>query len=1003
MSGAKTKTEIKKLDRYPGLRPFVKEDSGLFFGRNTEILQLVDSIKVNKTLVLFGKSGLGKSSLVHAGVAPKLVEAGFLPLTIRFLDQKEEPLAAVAAQIQSQLKNNAPVEKIGNDLGKLFMKWKLPEKPVLVFDQFEEFFYYPPEKRERAISELASLLNQSFTITTANKDFITAVPEEKHKPEKTVKIDVSPRMLFLIRSDRYNMMNELAEKIPGLFNNRFELKPLLKAKAEQSIVLPGQIIKPANPELIFKAPPYRYSVEALQMILKSLGNKEEEIESSQLQILCQELEEIVQKNFGKLPALQRIVEPVHFKGENGIKEILNRFYWKQLEKLKADAGLSLSDEDLRFVRRLIENELVKGGKRVLQSEEAVREFLENMKPSVDRIGDKNKADAVIDKLLDLRLIREEESHRGKVYEISHDTLLESIIKLRDERVKQEARQKAKEQQALLKHEKMRADENEKLKKEARSALGKAKKAENDANRARRKAEEAERQAKKTLRLAVIALFVVLGFACGIYFLWQSTKEQKNKLNRISGQALLLNAARAYEDQNHALAFNLAWAADSLLGNKGQLVDSLVSKWDLKEYSGQVEVSADGSTVTCQYGNRMMELFRVTDSLRRNNKNLLFNEADGFTVSEDGTTLAVVDTVNKQFRFYKLSVTDNRLDTVRIWTSAVPKNYEMNRRRGFLTKSYFTFLTVDTLYVYFLSSKAVLHRPDKNYFSGVYGNNNSIFLSSQYEGKEVVDKIEVQADTLFANRLLMNYFVVTYSSAEYLLPKYSPLSFFYDEKTKLIFKILPDSISPVFKLSGHSVEGSGFYVQRICVYDNGYLVFGGLGSELFHGNDESWTYVQSPVPKDHQKDSPILLDQKSFIKFDLTNMVHNSHEFPLFVKKDTLITLLPNSPVRKQKIAGLESAFFNSDLCDYYLSANKKRIYAFNNSEKASGFIDFDYSPTFTKSSYFSTHIFQQIGGKDFFYSEKALTSFHAGRLSREYWKDFYGRLDDQSKKVYGIE
>ena len=58
--------------RYPGLKPFSAEEKHIFFGREQDIDQLSKLIRIESPIVLYGKSGLGKSSLLSAGVIPQL-------------------------------------------------------------------------------------------------------------------------------------------------------------------------------------------------------------------------------------------------------------------------------------------------------------------------------------------------------------------------------------------------------------------------------------------------------------------------------------------------------------------------------------------------------------------------------------------------------------------------------------------------------------------------------------------------------------------------------------------------------------------------------------------------------------------------------------------------------------------------------------------------------------------------------------------------------------------
>src|SRR3954471_21860059 len=63
------------MKRYPGPRPFLFEDQEIFFGRKKEVEFLTALVLNNKTTVLQGKSGYGKSSLINAGIIPELISS----------------------------------------------------------------------------------------------------------------------------------------------------------------------------------------------------------------------------------------------------------------------------------------------------------------------------------------------------------------------------------------------------------------------------------------------------------------------------------------------------------------------------------------------------------------------------------------------------------------------------------------------------------------------------------------------------------------------------------------------------------------------------------------------------------------------------------------------------------------------------------------------------------------------------------------------------------------
>src|SRR5882762_9551450 len=72
--------EIQNFTPYPGPRPFRKEEKDRFFGRETEVRELLSLVTAHRALLLYAQSGSGKSSLLNAGLVPRLVEEEFTTL-----------------------------------------------------------------------------------------------------------------------------------------------------------------------------------------------------------------------------------------------------------------------------------------------------------------------------------------------------------------------------------------------------------------------------------------------------------------------------------------------------------------------------------------------------------------------------------------------------------------------------------------------------------------------------------------------------------------------------------------------------------------------------------------------------------------------------------------------------------------------------------------------------------------------------------------------------------
>ncbi|MBL7827200.1 MAG: hypothetical protein JNJ57_11245, partial [Saprospiraceae bacterium] len=156
--------------RYPGLQPFETKDAALFYGREREARDLYAQVQVEKMVVLFSKSGMGKSSLLNAGLTPLLEKTPMLPLRVRLSNEAVPLEQQFLNELESDEWKDAvtldpALRKAGATLWEQvkaakFAKNGEPAIPLFVFDQFEEVFtLYSPARRARFLSELADLAN----------------------------------------------------------------------------------------------------------------------------------------------------------------------------------------------------------------------------------------------------------------------------------------------------------------------------------------------------------------------------------------------------------------------------------------------------------------------------------------------------------------------------------------------------------------------------------------------------------------------------------------------------------------------------------------------------------------------------------------------------------------------------------------------------------------------------------------------------------------------------
>ncbi len=146
------------MKRYPGIYNFGKEHKDIFFGRDKDIEKMLTMINVKRLITLNAKSGIGKTSLLEAGVLPRLPK-NFVPIKIRFYGYNKEnpisPIKRILDEVEKQFTvndQNTILSKINEDQANtntLWYKFKTLQLTdnkdktyMLVFDQFEELSFF---------------------------------------------------------------------------------------------------------------------------------------------------------------------------------------------------------------------------------------------------------------------------------------------------------------------------------------------------------------------------------------------------------------------------------------------------------------------------------------------------------------------------------------------------------------------------------------------------------------------------------------------------------------------------------------------------------------------------------------------------------------------------------------------------------------------------------------------------------------------------------------------
>jgi WD40 repeat protein len=196
----KSDTDFSDFNPFPGLRPFVPEDSNLFFGRDLESDEIIMKLLKNRYISVIGASGSGKSSLVYGGVLPKILNLKIRESSVwRIISLRpgNDPFGSLAEALSNGVTDDSQktIDKsiILSDLltnpgsfSDVVNKYRIKhdDNVILVIDQFEELFRYQ-------IHGETEILNSSV------KKFIDFLVDSVSKPDVNIFIILTLRTEYL--------------------------------------------------------------------------------------------------------------------------------------------------------------------------------------------------------------------------------------------------------------------------------------------------------------------------------------------------------------------------------------------------------------------------------------------------------------------------------------------------------------------------------------------------------------------------------------------------------------------------------------------------------------------------------------------------------------------------------------------------------------------------------------------------------------------------------------
>jgi hypothetical protein len=400
MIAGAARTRVDPENPWPGLDSFTEEASSYFHGRSREAAELLRLVRREALTLLYGHSGLGKSSLLMAGLFPRLREADLLPVYARIdhspgAPKRSEQLLAQLLEACHAQRVTAPPVPAGESLWGYVHRadavfWSArsrPVVPVFVVDQFEEVFTLG-RRDEGASAEFIQDLSD-LVQNNPPRELLERLEAAPEGADMYALPRVSYKVVLSMREDFFPDFRAFGRRFRY---GEYRLQPMTGEQALEAVLETGGrlVDGPVAHTIVRFLDDDPADDRALRDVL---------VEPALLSVVCSELNE-KRKTLGRAR-----IEPELLRGSQ--EAILLDFYARVTEGL-----------DPR-VRTFVQEKLI--------SESGFR----NSFP----LGDAERAPGVtlaaLAHLVDQRLLRVEERSGTRRVELTHDVLTGVVQEFRD--------------------------------------------------------------------------------------------------------------------------------------------------------------------------------------------------------------------------------------------------------------------------------------------------------------------------------------------------------------------------------------------------------------------------------------------------------------------------------------------------------------------------------------------------------------------------------------------